>query len=275
MKFLALFFCLFLTACCGQVYDSFDELKLKSQDPDYYWWILQQGNWGLPVNDFCYYATCVTQEQDGPLSFARLKVLPHPVGSYPSYTNAEIAEKNTGFAYDEPGIWYPETDHPVNVTFRVRWSENYDIRGGGAVGTSGLWLWNSPINYDIGVVLPVNSFGCHWVQTGAALYPIAGLFCGVFQDTIPIARFPMPSGSFDMQSWNVLTFVWTQERNFQTVTFYRDSHPVGTVILTKPMDPLSIEIWNDNQLPTFQGIQYINPPEEQSMDLDYVSIQKL
>lgn len=252
------------------VYDNFSTLSLKP-DADAYWWVL---NWGDDLVNEGYYgdASSVTQVTEGSTSYIDLKLTPDATPGY--YTNAEVAELHTGYAYGEEAKWLPEYGSPVVVEARVRWVGDFNQDGSGdAVGTSGIWLWNSPADLTNGVFNPLTSMGFSW-NNDDALYA-KGLAGTVVRSSIPVS-IKKPSFSVNMDGWVDLKMVWSEHwLGYQTVCFYVNGKYVGTDVLLIPItNPLSVEIWSDNQTYKLTGTTYENPTEDQSFQVDYVRVSQ-
>jgi hypothetical protein len=67
--------------------------------------------------------------------------------------------------------------------------------------------------------------------------------------------------------------LWTENTaGVQHVTFWVNGELVGGTQLPKPFGPLSLELWNDNQVPTATGLEFRNATAEQRMDVDFVGV---
>lgn len=262
------------------VYDSFDSFTFRP-DPGSYWYLLNYGDAQIWDDQYCGDATCFTLMNENNTSFARMSLYPDSTPGF--YNNVELAERNTGFASQEPGKWYPESNHPVVVEARVRWSEHYNNDGTGAVGSNGVWLWNSPIFYpdpnDLsnGVYGPTEAFGFSWSMENNAF--IQGLAAGVVRgEAVPALVYTQPLPDVYMQDWVVLKMVWSKhQNNTQRIQFFVNGEEVGTHdVITPDLTPLTVEIWQDNQQFTLSsGTFFHSPEEEQYFDLDYVKVEKL
>lgn len=259
--------------------DNFNHLYLKP-DARAQWWII---NWGPGpgyqdrVEDYCGPTSCVTEIKDQVNHFARLSTHTAPAGYF---TNAELAEIHTGFPSEGQGHWTPSVGQPVTLVTNVRWSSNYAQDGsGGAVGTNGVWLWNSPYdlqNYD--PTASVTALGFNWAPSNAAGGFLAGLKVNVFDQNIPyfINR---PLQTVNMQDWVEFKLVWSVDGSgTQNVKFYINSENVGDFNLPRAFSNLSLEAWNDNEDPQFDQtglhINYAAIPSEQNFDISSISLRK-
>lgn len=265
-----------------KVSDNFENLYLKP-DAKAKWWII---NWG-PNSDstqgrweaFCGTASCVNEQQEGDDGFVRLSTFPQPISGF--FNNAEIAELHTGFPSEATGKWTPTVGHPIEVKSRVRWSGQYNQSGsGGAVGTNGVWMWNSP--YDLANYNPlatVTAFGFNWAPSDSFGGYLAGLKTVAFQDNNPV-WIERPTNPVNMQDWNTFRFLWEVDANgHQTITSWINDDQIGSTQLATPMHNLSLEIWSDNEKAVFDQtglhIQYSTLPSTQNFDVSSVSVKQL
>lgn len=250
------------------VFDDFDTLPLRP-DPAAYWHVLNSGdNW--QEADYDSDSTSVTVQTEDGTSFVSLAN--HPDATPGNYANAELAELWTGQQALQPGNWSPTKGHPVTFEVRARWSEDYTLTGGTAVGTSGIWLWNSPVGTT--GVAPTTSFGWIWAQPGTA-FNMGGLNMSIIRGQVVSAPvYSKPVTGIDMNEWNTFTIVWSAGPGpNETLVYSINGVEVGRHI-TKPLGSLSVEIWNDNQVSTTTGITFHNPPSTQTMDIDYIRIEQ-
>jgi hypothetical protein len=263
----------------NELFDDFDTLTIKQPgdtDNDPYWWIIQDGNNGQQYYAECGEASCTTAEQEGDTTFARLRLF-HDDATPGDYLNSEVSEMQTGYAYGQPARWLPTPGHPVVATARVRLSSNYNSDGsGGAVGTTGFILWNSPVDIPNQTYHPVTFVGFNWMEQDGVGIP--GLRACVMQDSVPVYCEPVTHA---MDEWMELSFKWsaTGIDNKQSFRFWIDGDQVGDVQLDTPLPALSAEMWNDNQYPTILedgtfAVGYHNPPGDQRFDVDSVSIEQ-
>lgn len=251
------------------VFDDFDFLHLRP-NPQAYWYILNWGD-GQVFSDFYGPSSSVTAENEGEITFARLAI--HPDATPGDYSNAEIAERNTGSASQEPGQWSPDFNHPVVFENRVRWSPQYKAdASGSAVGTNGIWLWNSPI---VGEVYgPTKAFGFNWSMSGTG-FNLVGLSATVVRGTIPVVVYRQQITNVDMNDWVDLKVVWSRH-TFETekLEFYVNNSLIG-ISITPSLGKLTVETWNDNQLSSFAGRSFPNPASDQMMDIDFIRVERL
>lgn len=266
----------------GYVYDDFKKVDIKSpggSGSDPYWWVINNGD-NIQTYDNCADASCITGEKEQSLKYARLQLIHDTtpavwVGT--EYNGTEISEYRTMYSSALPGRWLPTYGHPVTVTAIVRFSSNYAQDGtGGAVGSAGIWLWNSypdPVQYA-----PVNAFGFNWDENGTA-GGYNGLQMTALQDTVPFYIQPLAI-SLDMTAWHTWSFTWSANASAaQSITWSLDGVTTGQTTLATSYPALSLTIWNDNQFPTFLGngqfaVIYHNPVAPQNFDVDSVEISQ-
>lgn len=262
----------------NRVSDSFNKIQIKQPDDTNntpYWWIIQNGDQGQ-YYAVCGDASCVTSQQEKNTSFARLRLFPDATPG--NYTGSEISELRTGYSYGQPARWLPTINHPVIATARVRFSPNYHQDGtGGAVGSAGFWLWNSPIDISNNTVYPANAFGFTWMEIGSAS-GLSGLTATVMQDSVPVYVQPITT-PLNMVDWMMWTMEWSvNNKGIQSILYKLNDVLVGQTTLTTPLPALSITFWNDNQYPTIENgqfvVQYHNPTADQNFDIDSVTVSQ-
>ena len=252
----------------GSLFDDFDTL-ISLPNPAANFWVINCGDDGCLPRFEADAAKVENLHVPTNLSFARLSVLPDTTEV--TYNNAEIAELQTGVNPAALGRWLPTPSHPVVIETRVRWSDDYNQLGLGAIGTSGVWLWNSPINTG-GDDAPINSLGFSWSQVGS---PLVGLHAEVLRNNLIVFTAQVPP--INMQDWNTFKIVWEAANPVgltQRVSFYVNGELFGATTPFPALPALSLEIWNDNQLFTFAGALFLNPESPQEFDLDYISISQ-
>ena len=202
------------------------------------------------------------------MTFARLATYPDATPG--SYNNAELAERFFLADPPEAANWSPTPGHPIVYTVRARWSEDYV--NGSAVGTTGFWLWNSPITYT--EVLPVKAIGFTWSMPGTQ-FNFGGLNATVVrgpQMSVPVTSKPVTG--IDMTAWNTFKVVWSSgPGKNETLTFYVNDVEIARSVTT-PLGSLSVEVWNDNQQSTTSGQIFHNPTSTQAMDIDYLRVER-
>jgi len=257
------------------LYEPFDELNFQPVDPDAYWWVTNSGEeGGYPMlwNDLNGNGSSVSIEKQGRWnSYADLSLLTTTTEGY--YTNAEISETPSGFAYNQ-GKWNPEYRHPVLLRTKVRWDGDFNTDGSGdAIGSSGVWLWNSPMDYMTYEFYPIDAMGISWNNDGSALVP--GLNSLVMQQDWPV-HVGTPTVS-DMGNWLNFTMLWNEDANGnQSVQQWVNGQYLGKVDLAAPIDEgLAVQIWHDNQTYNYEGVLLETPVEDQSFQVDYLAIVQL
>ena len=260
----------------AQLYDGFDELTTVFEGGS--WWVQNHGevagNYDLSYEE-CGSDTCVVAQSDGETTYVRLEQGTDHTAGY--YYNAELSELQTGFSYGTPTQWNPEVGSPVVLEARVRFSENYKPDGSGdAVGSAGIWMWNSPLDFNTGEFLPQDAYGFSWVTNQSLLLP--GYTFNIVNDSYPVAA--MPILNVDMNDWNTYTLEWGV---FPSGIQYVKGKVNGQMKFFRPvLDPLSNlsrEVWNDNQRVSMTetgeiSISYDQTTSTQSMDVDYISLSK-
>lgn len=266
----------FVFAASRKLIDDFETIRSRPRGP---WYVI---NWGSEDGEprrwegrECGSHSCVRAVTEGGESFARLEVSPSETPGY--YVNAELAERRTGYASGEAGAWEPSPGHPVEVEARLRWSPNHDASGGGgAQGSSGVWLWNSPVDMEAEDYADFQAFGLSWITGDSAV--LKGLNAAVIRTT-PHGPYPVwsaaPERAMDLQAWNDFALRWSADASGgQTVRFSLNGAPVGIARLGEPFGALSLEIWSDNQVPTPYGIDYRNPAADQGFEVERIKVQR-
>lgn len=254
--------------------DEFDAIRSQPNGP---WYVINLGSRDGQARrwegEACGSDSCVKARKAGGVSYAELSVTPSRTPGF--YVNAELAEQNTGYAVGQPGRWEPSPGHPVELKARVRWSANHKADGGGgAQGSSGIWLWNSPVDANATEYADFQAFGISWATGDSVATP--GLNASVVRTT-PFGPFPVwsaaPQTPPNMQQWNDVSMVWSENGSgAQTVKVGLNGRNLGTTTLSEPFGPLSVEIWSDNQVATAGGIEFRNPTARQSFEVDRISV---
>lgn len=260
----------------GYVFDDFEEILLKP-DPAAYWWVINWfGDDTLPdgrVEDYCSDYSCVLADQQGNNDFANLALYPNIVEGH--YVNAEISEERTGYAYNDPAGWMPTWRHPVVMETRVKWVGDFNQDGSGdAIGTNGVWLWNSPPDLASGEFKPMVSMGFSWNNDDSAI--AKGLSATVMRLGLPVG-IRKPLFNVDMDDWVTLKMQWERDLiGTQTVKFWINGCWIGSELLQIPITtPLSGTIWHDNQAYGLLQTTFASPTVEQNFLVDYLEIQQL
>lgn len=256
-----------------------DGFKTIRQQPAGPWYVINWGSEGGQPQRWegreCGSDSCVRALSRGGDRFARLSVTPSESPGF--YVNAELAERSTGYAADEPGTWEPSPGHPILLEAEVRWSPNHEVDGGGgAQGSSGIWLWNSPVDLYAQGYADFQAIGLSWTSEGSAV--LEGVEASVVRTT-PYGPLPVwssaPRRPVDLQEWNEFGMLWSEDRSGrQTVRFSLNGESLGKASLEEPFGALSLELWSDNQVPTAQGIEYRNPTSEQAFDVDRIEVKQ-
>src|SRR5258708_17668132 len=138
-----------------------------------YWWVTLENN---DVNGFtraenvpCSVdnSICVKAMNDGDTTFARLSETHQ---QYPGgFVLAELSAERDGFTYGQTHRWLPTVGHPVVFSEKVRWGANYQADGSGTVGSSGVYLWNAPIDLINNAFNAPLTMGFQFSQKGTKL----------------------------------------------------------------------------------------------------------
>jgi hypothetical protein len=245
------------------------------------WWIINWGESGGTQGRFeddegPYSSFSI--EQEGWKRFARLTVKPQAVSGF--YTNVDVAEEHTGFPAEIENEWAPTEHKDVVIEAKVRWSAGFNATGtGGAVGSSGVWLWNSP--YDVANYDPFalnRSFGFNYNEAGSYGGFLQGLTFNVIFDNNPI-YVTSAGATLNMHDWNTLKSVWSLDNGVESIEFFVNGTSVGSTQLPASLGALSTEIWNDNQHVVFDenGLNLIfeNLESDQHFDLDHFALYML
>lgn len=254
--------------------DDFEEIRPRPAGP---WYVINLGSEdGQPQRwegQECGSDSCVRARMAGRVSYAELSVAPSVTPGF--YVNAELAEQRTGYAAGQPGRWEPAPGHPVELNARVRWSANHGADGGGgAQGSSGIWLWNSPVDVNATEYADFQAFGISWTTGDSAV--LRGINASVVRTT-QFGPYPVwsatPARPPNLREWNDVTMLWSENaQGAQSVRFWLNRRPLGTARLDEPFGPLSVEIWSDNQVPTQTGIEFRNPSAPQSFEVDRIEV---
>lgn len=195
------------------------------------------------------------------------------------YTNTDMSEVELGTPTSfESGQWTASYEHPVTLEATVRWNGAYNQDGSGtAVGTSGIILWNSAIS-EYGPMPQYDHIGFTWMSQRVLGGFQAGLVGGAVIDQMP--QFPVRSTeALDIHEWLNLKMVWSEDENqVQSVEYFIDGESAGTIVLPVRLQHLSVEMWNDNQEPTFTptglSVNYPAPSVTQQMDVDKILVKQ-
>ena len=248
------------------------------------WWII---NWGeqngqqAHVEDFCGPSSCYQLASEQRDSYANLVLYP---GNTPGYfVKVDVAEEHTGYPAEIVNAWQPVPGKPVVLETTVRWSANYKVNAtGGALGSNGVWLWNSPYdnaNYD--PLPPMNAFGFNYCQANTFGGFLDGLKFNVVHNTTPITVLSAPAW-LDMQQWNTFKFVWSVNPDGATesIDIYINGGYFASMVVPFRLGKLSTEIWQDNEHAVLEAdgsvhIDYRALTEQQSFMMSSFSLRHL
>ncbi len=250
-------------------FDDFDEVLLKP-DPKANWWIRNHADNSIMEEQLCGDDSCIQVQQEDGTSFAEFVLFPDQQPG--DYTNAEMAELQSGYAYGEEGNWLPNVGQPVILEARVRWRGDFRQDGSGrAVGTSGIWLWNSPLEYATMTFHSPIALGFSWVSDGSSM--AQGLNGVVMVQNIPVVV-KKPAFDINMGEWVTVKIEWAKDASGQQrVDFWINDQSIGGDTLPIPIDEaLSLEVWHDNQAYKLMSIDFEDPVEEQAFQVDYLRV---
>jgi hypothetical protein len=265
-------------------WDNFNHTYLQP-DARAKWWIINAGydsttNSQGFFEDFCGPSSCFVNMSETGDQFARLQLNPNNTPGY--FVNVDVAEEHTGYPSEIENTWLPTVERPVEMVSRVRWSDTYNQQGtGGARGTNGVWLWDSPYdfaNYD--PEAPINAFGFNYAPSDTLAGFAAGLKLTVMSFGFPVVLTDVPV-SIDMQEWNEFKFLWSVDASgTQSLNLLVNGVDAGTYVLPYALPALSTEIWQDNEFASFNefggvNISYDVIPAEQNFDISEYSVRYL
>lgn len=250
-------------------FDDFDEVLLKP-DPDARWWIRNLNDNTIFEEQLCAEDSCIRAQQENGTSLVEFVLFPDQQPD--DYTNAEMAEVQSGYAYGKEGVWKPEIGQPVILEARVRWVGDFHQDGSGeTVGTSGIWLWNSPPEFATRTFNPSTALGF-------SLASDENIFGVGLTGMVMIQNFPVlvkaPPFEVDVNRWVDLRLEWaTDLAGQQTASYWVNDQFIGGDTLPVPIgEALSLELWHDNQAYQISGAIFQNPPAEQAFQVDYLRV---
>lgn len=165
-----------------------------------YWWTVANNGWyESAYNQPCSSTgnECVTHETEGDEGFMRMTVRPFtPIDpATPEYHAVGVMELNTGFAFFKPKRWKPEPGKPVTLIAKLRWSDAYNADGtGDFVGSSGIYLWNMPIDYENLTLHEVRALGIDLISDDSEVPEVVGLGVTVLYND--------GSGIYELDKWD-------------------------------------------------------------------------
>ncbi|MFS8130351.1 MAG: hypothetical protein ACMG57_00065 [Candidatus Dojkabacteria bacterium] len=263
------------------IHDNFSSLYLKP-DTRAKWWLINwagQNNQPVRTEDYCGLASCIKAMKENFSTFVRLSTFPGSQSGF--FVNADMAELHTGFPSQGTGTWTPSYHHPIVLETRVRWGAQYKQDGTGAVGSNGIWLWNSPYNfenYDPGATL--SAIGFNWAEFDTAGGYLGGLKVLALDGNFPV-YINKPTHAVNLQSWTPFALIWSEDANgVQSVQYYLDGENLGTVQLPRRLTNLSLETWNDNENGQIGAdgslsITYMDIPSTQNFDVNEINLVQL
>ena len=256
-----------------------------------YWWTVANNGWyESAYNQPCSSTgnECVTHEAEGDEGFMRMTVRPFtPIDpATPEYHGAGVMELNTGFAFFKPKRWKPEPGKPVTLIAKVRWSDAYNADGtGDFVGSSGIYLWNMPIDYENLALHEVRALGIDLISDDSEVPEVVGLGVTVlYNDGSGVYELDKwnkyPCYGLDIHDWVELKMTWYEdESGQQSAKFWIDGDFVTEHVFDIPFPALAFEVWNDNYVLHDEGNGMFSPhvgefEAEQYIDLDFVKVKQ-
>jgi hypothetical protein len=256
-----------------------------------YWWTVTNNGWyESAYNQPCSSTgnECVTHETEGDEGFMRITVRPFtPIDpAIPEYHGAGVMELNTGFAFFKPKRWKPEPGRPVTLIAKLRWSDAYNADGtGDFVGSSGIYLWNMPIDYENLTLHEVRALGIELISDDSEVPEVVGLGVTVlYNDGSGIYELDKWDKylyyGVDIHDWVELKMTWYEdEGGQQSAKFWINEDFVAEHIFAIPFPALAFEVWNDNYVLHDEGNGTFSPhvgefETEQYVDLDFVKVKQ-
>jgi len=207
------------------------------------------------------------------------------------YDDIALTDQADGFSYNQPHRWLPTVGHPVVFDTTMRWADVYKADGsGGFIGSSGVYLWNAPVDYAGGSFHGVRALGFDLFSNHSSAGDPGVVGFGASVDSTP----EPPTGAYtpdmlqkfrdtsvNVNEWNHLRMEWSvDESGTQSVKFSVNGKVIGQTTLAQAFPSLEIEFWNDNYvlLPAGGGAFYpgFEPvPATQNVDVSFARIQQL
>ncbi len=235
------------------------------------------GVFGVHPDVVCGTDACAAIVQAAPDKFLRITVNPSTTEGI--YTNTDVSEVALRTPTSlESGPWTPDVTNPVVMEARVRWSAGYNFDGSGtSVGTSGIGLWNSAVGPN-GPTPEYDQIGFSWTKNTVLGGFLAGFTAGSTVNFTPI-NVSRPASAININDWVNLKLVWAVDANGQQqVEYFVNGTSIGTHTLPEALHDMSVEMWNDNQEPTFTAegfvVNYPSPSVAQSFEIDSVKVSK-
>jgi hypothetical protein len=257
------------------VYDNFGKLYLRP-DNKAYWWTnftgLENGQFTFAQNVECAAQGCINIEHENNEKYLRILLKQHPYTGV--FTISNFSELQDG-TYPAQGNWNPELGKPVTFEVKARFGANMLPDGsGGAVGTTGIWLWSNPYGPTGPNFQDYHAFGFTWVEQGSIASP--GFTANLVTGGFPV--YTQSVQSVNLQDWNNFKVIWsTDTSNIQHLDYYVNNVNVGSTVVPMNLSNLSAKLWIDNLRVTFEGqpvYNYVAVPSDQKLDVDSLSISK-
>jgi len=223
----------------------------------------------------CGIDACTSYKKQNGDKFLRIAINPSQNPGF--YLNTDVSEEDLGNPSTTTGRFTPSVGNPVVMEARVRWSAGYAQDGSGAVGTSGIILWNAEVTPQ-GPTSEYDHIGFLWSHNTILGGYLAGLTSNTTVNLNPISV-NRPTFAVDLQNWVNLKLVWSEDANAQqTVKYYVSNNLIATDVLPVRLENLSMEMWTDNQEPQFDAnfnffFAYPNPTATQYMDVDKLEVE--
>lgn len=245
--------------------------EFQSQQPDLFYEIYENDQ-HFP-GSVCGTDACVTFEKQGQRTLGQFTINPSTTPGF--YQNAATSQVPLPGEPDQ-GPYSLSPGQSLTLESKIKWSQNYDFAGAGAAqGTSGVILWNGAVGVE-GQSPEYDQIGFTWASQDVLLGLTGGFTVNSFVDLTPVG-ISQPVPTTNINEWLKVQLVWSADATgAQSVTYYVDGQFVATHVLPAPLTGLSLEIWNDNQEPTFcdEGLcnTFPTPTQTQSFFVDYVKI---
>jgi hypothetical protein len=222
---------------------------------------------------------CASLVKSGGDKFMRIAVNPSTTPGF--YTDTEVNQVALGdpAVTTDSGPFTATYGHPVTLEARIRWNNAYNYDGTGpAVGSSGVILWNSAVLPGTGPTSQYDAIGFSWVSDNTIGGLVKG-FTSLSYVNRQFAGISRPASPININEWIDVKLVWEENiSQQQSVTYYANGELIATHMLPERLKGLSVEMWNDNQEPTFGPgglVQvYSSPSIPQHFEIDKVSVKQ-
>ncbi|MFS8130480.1 MAG: hypothetical protein ACMG57_00730 [Candidatus Dojkabacteria bacterium] len=274
------------------VIDTFSSLSYPT-DPSQpgYWWVTLGSSFdpslrkeniecGNGVNND---STCATIMSEGPFGLNKFVRMRLRAGEQPGqFAFSQLSEERDAKSYNLTHRWLPTAGHPVVLNVKSRYSANAKADGsGGAKGTIGVALWNSPTEQldapPYFSIHPAKTIALNWADPGVAFGTYTGYKAVIIDsDTVEGSFTPtylQQIQDVNINQWFLQTIVWSVNSNgVQNVKFYIDGALKAESTLARPLPAMSVVMWADNNQVTAAPATITG---DQYHDVSFTSISKL